>query len=419
MNSAPGAVELLFREESGKILSTLIRFLGDFDQAEEAMQDALATALERWPKDGVPNNPAAWIITVARRKAIDRLRRDHRRTAKYVELAVPDAGETSGFELVEEMEDTALHDDRLRLLFTCCHPALNLESQVALTLRTLGGLTTPEISRAFLLPVATLAQRLVRAKRKIRAARIPYRVPPDHLLPERVQGVLAVIYLVFNEGYSASFGAELIRKPLCAEAIRLGRVMHELMPDESEAIGLLALMLLQDSRRDARVGPNGELIVLEEQDREMWDREQINEGRSLLERGLRTGRPRPYMVQAAIAALHAEAAHPDATDWRQIAGLYGALSQMTPSPIVELNRAVAIAMSQGIEQGLMLIDRLGASGGLDEYFYYHAARADLLRRLERPDEAAQAYKRAKTLTGNQSELTYLERRLAEVAAEVV
>ena len=409
MNSAPQAVEDVFREESGKILATLIRYLGDFDQAEEAMQDALATALERWPKDGVPTSPAAWIITVARRKAIDRLRRDQRRTEKYVELAGPDAAETSEIEMFEEWKDTALHDDRLRLLFTCCHPALNLESQVALTLRTLGGLTTPEISRAFLLPAATLAQRLVRAKNKIRAAKIPYQVPPDHLLPERVQGVLAVIYLIFNEGYSASFGADLIRKPLCAEAIRLGRVMHELMPDESEVIGLLALMLLQDSRRDARVGPSGELMVLEEQDRALWDREQIIEGRSLLELGLRMGRPRPYMVQAAIAALHAEAGHPDETDWRQIAGLYATLSQLTPSPIVELNRAVAIAMSQGIEQGLMLIDRLG------EYFYYHAARADLLRRLRRSDEAAQAYQRAKSLTGNESERAYLERRLAEVS----
>lgn len=415
MNSAPEAVERVFREESGKILATLIRFLGDFDQAEEAMQDALATALERWPKDGVPNNPAAWIITVARRKAIDRLRRDQRRTEKYVALAGPDASETGEFEMVEEMEDTSLHDDRLRLLFTCCHPALSLESQVALTLRTLGGLTTPEISRAFLLPVATLAQRLVRAKHKIRAAKIPYRVPPDHLLPERVQGVLAVIYLIFNEGYSASFGSDLVRRPLCAEAIRLGRVLYELMPDESEVIGLLALMLLQDSRRDARVGPHGELMVLEEQDRELWDREQIIEGQSLLERGLRMGRPRPYQVQAAIASLHAEAGHPDETDWRQIAGLYGTLSQMTPSPIVELNRAVAIAMSQGIDQGLSLIDRLGASGDLDGYFYYHAARADLLRRLRKSDEAAQAYQRAKSLTGNQSELDYLERRLAEVA----
>lgn len=415
MNSAPEAVERVFRKESGKILATLIRFLGDFDQAEEAMQDALATALERWPKDGVPNNPAAWIITVARRKAIDRLRRDQRRTEKYMALAGPDASETGEFEMVEEMEDTSLHDDRLRLLFTCCHPALSLESQVALTLRTLGGLTTPEISRAFLLPVATLAQRLVRAKHKIRAAKIPYRVPPDHLLPERIQGVLAVIYLIFNEGYSASFGSDLVRRPLCAEAIRLGRVLYELMPDESEVIGLLALMLLQDSRRDARVGPHGELMVLEEQDRELWDREQIIEGQSLLERGLRMGRPRPYQVQAAIASLHAEAGHPDETDWRQIAGLYGTLSQMTPSPIVELNRAVAIAMSQGIEQGLSLIDRLGASGDLDGYFYYHAARADLLRRLRKSDQAAQAYQRAKSLTGNQSELNYLERRLAEVA----
>ena len=286
-NSAPEAVEQVFREESGKILATLIRFLGDFDQAEEAMQDGLATALERWPKDGVPNNPA--------------------------------------------------------------------------------------------------------------------------------EGVLVVIYLIFNEGYSASFGSELVRRPLCAEATRLGRVLYELMPDEPEVIGLLALMLLQDSRRDARVGPRGELIVLEEQNRELWDREQIVEGQSLLERALRMGRPRPYQVQAAIAALHAEAGHPDETDWHQIAALYGTLSQMTPSPIVELNRAVAVAMSQGVEQGLVLIDLLGASGDLDGYYYYHAARADLLRRLNKSAEAVQAYQRAKGLTGNQSELAYLERRLVEIA----
>jgi RNA polymerase sigma-70 factor (ECF subfamily) len=414
MIDAQKAVEDAFRDKSGRIIATLIRVLGDFDLAEEAMQEAFITALDRWPRDGVPDSPGAWITTTARRKAIDRLRREKVGREKYLLLAKEDRGETDDHDMLDNMDESSLHDDRLRLIFTCCHPALNLDAQVSLTLRTLGGLTTPEIARAFVVPEPTLAQRIVRAKRKIKSANIPYRVPPDHLLPERIEAVLAVIYLIFNEGYSASFGPSLIRHSLCDEAIRLGRTLFELMPDEPEAIGLLALMILHDSRREARTTDEGGLVVLEEQDRNQWDSAKINEGTALVERALRMRRAGPYQVQAAIAAVHSEAMAPDQTDWQQIAALYGTLIRMVPTPVVKLNMAVAIAMSDRLDRGLQMIDHLGKSGDLDNYQHYHSARADLLRRLGRHVEATVAYGLALDLVQNDTEKDYLQRRLREV-----
>src|SRR5271170_6066530 len=411
MDDHLSTVESVFRTESGRIIAGLIRISHSFDLAEEAMQDAFAAAIVSWRTEGIPCNPGAWIATTARRKLIDYARREQTRRNHEGQLLYE--YESRSCAIDEEMS-RPFEDDRLSLIFTCCHPALNLQAQVALTLRTLGGLTTPEIARAFLVPDATLAQRLVRAQRKIQQARIPYQVPSPASLPERLAAVQAVLYLIFNEGYSASSGDNLIRRELCAEAIRLARTLVELMPDNPESMALLALMLLHDSRRDARSSPDGQLVPLEEQDRSLWRRDQIAEGIRLVERALGRRNVGPYQLQAAIAAVHAEAATAAETDWKQIAALYAILSASQSSPIVSLNHAVAIAMGESLERGLALIDGLGSSGELDSYHLYHAARADLLRRMGRNREARESYHRGLALTTNAVELRYLRRRLSEL-----
>ncbi len=412
MSSAvDAAVAGAFRDEWGRVVATVIRVTGDWDLAEECAQDAFAQAIERWPRDGVPRNPGAWLTTTARNRAVDRLRRAATGQLKVHEAAVLSSSDEPG-----DVDDSGVSDDRLRLIFTCCHPALSPETRVALTLRTLAGLTTSEIARAFLVPEQTMAQRLVRAKRKIRNAGIPYRVSPAHLLPERTAAVLAVLYLLFNEGYAATEGSDLVRRQLCAEAIRLGRLLVALMPDEPEARGLLALMLLHDARRAARVDARGEVVSLEHQDRTLWDRQAIAEGVELLDAALRRERPGPYQVQAAIAACHATAPDAASTDWVEIAGLYGRLAAMVPSPVVALNRAVAVAMADGPDAGLAMVDELERSGRLAGYHLLPATKADLLRRVGRGDEAAVAYRAALELAATDSEQRYLRRRLAEVTA---
>lgn len=403
-------IEATFREEYGRVIATLISQLGDFTLAEDALQDALVNALERWPSDGVPRNPGAWLTAVAKRRAIDRLRRTATQERHMVTLDPLTSQDEP------EMDDE-IPDERLKLMFTCCHPALALEAQVALTLHTLGGLSTPEVARAFLVPVTTMAQRLARARRKIREAGIPYRVPPANLLPERLEALLAVIYLIFNEGYVTTSGTAdeaLTRQELCGEAIRLGRILVALLPQNAEAHGLLALMLLHDSRRETRLNAAGELVLLDDQDRTRWDEAQIQEGIAVLDKALTLYTPGPYQVQAAISALHAEAPTATVTDWPQIAMLYHTLAVMLPSPVVEVNRAVAVAMAQSPAAGLALLHRIE---GVADFYPFHVARADLLRRTNQYEAAADAYEQAIALCGNSTERAYLQRRLDELLTQ--
>ena len=405
-------VDAVYRSDSRQVLATLIRLLGDFDAAEEALHEAFAVAVDQWAREGVPANPRAWLVSTGRFKAIDGMRRRARHDASLGELAKQAECATASID-EEQQEDECVEDDRLRLIFTCCHPALTPEAQVAMTLREVCGLTTEEIARAFLTKPPTIAQRIVRAKAKIRDARIPYEVPPERELPDRLDAVLRVVYLVFNEGYSASFGDTVTRHDLCGEAIRLGRVLIQLLP-QPEAMGLLGLLLLQDSRRTARTSPAGDLILLEDQDRSLWNQNQITEGVSLVQQALSAGQVGPYTIQAAIAAAHAQAPTAAATDWGQVVSLYTLLLQAELSPVIELNRAVAVAMRDGPSAGLELVDAILKRGDLETYHLAHAARADLCRRLGRTKEARTSYQRALSLTQQEPERRFLNRRLSEL-----
>jgi len=418
VDSAARVLEIVYRTESRRILATLIRLLGDFQLAEDSMQDAITLALQHWEQDGVPSNPRAWLVSTARHKAIDRIRRNSRFEYRGWGVANAKSEPLPAISIADHQDDSSIEDDQLRLIFTCCHPALAQESQVALTLRTVCGLSMEEIARLFLLSADTLGQRLVRAKRKIRDAKIPYEVPGPKALPERLEGVLTVVYLIFTEGYAATSGPSMIRPELSNEAIRLGRLLIHLLPEEAEAMSLLALMLLHDARRNARVDASGDMVLLGDQDRDLWDKAQIAEGLELMDRALKARGRDAYTVQAAIAALHARAAHSGETDWSQIVGLYDLLLHMRPSPVVELNYAVAVSLADGAESGLLLVDSLRARGTLKEYHLLPAARADMLRRLGRHSEAIEEYRAALALSRTEPERRFLERRISEARCDI-